>query len=44
VTETTLTAPLTIASGDGAKSGTQTLQACNDQQCPPPDDMVFYFW
>ena len=39
----TLTAPLTI-SDDTPQRITLTLQACNDEQCLPPDDMVFWVW
>ena len=39
----TLTAPLTFPE-DGPAQSILTLQACDDQQCLPPDDMPFYFW
>ncbi len=29
---------------DGPSKITLTLQACNDQVCLPPDDMVFWLW
>ncbi|MDU8929384.1 DUF255 domain-containing protein [Alisedimentitalea sp. MJ-SS2] len=38
-----LTAPLDL-SGDTPKRATLILQACNDEQCLPPDEMVFWFW
>ncbi len=30
--------------GDGPTKISLTLQACNDQVCLPPDDMVFWVW
>lgn len=37
-----LTAPL--VAGDGPARAQLTLQACNDEVCLPPDDMVFWIW
>ncbi|WP_456389644.1 protein-disulfide reductase DsbD domain-containing protein, partial [Profundibacter sp.] len=38
-----LTVPLGVV-GTGPVRAQLTLQACNDQVCLPPDDMVFWFW
>lgn len=38
-----ITAPLVFVTKDPVKV-TLSLQACNDEACLPPDDMVFYIW
>ena len=33
-----------VSKGDKPTQARLTLQACNDQICLPPDEMVFWFW
>ena len=41
-TDFVLTAPLAV--GEGPMRARLTLQACNNEVCLPPDDMVFWVW